>query len=528
MAPSSGANSFGFTLRDIVAVIFRQKRVLALSFAGITAGVILAGVLLPAKYKAETELLVKHDRMDPIVTPEQNSPIVFHDEVTEEELNSEVQLIQSEDVLREVVLATGLNRQKPFLAFLRPNLSPQERTEKAVRRLLGDLQVEPVTKTDLIRITYSSTDPQLAAAVLSSVDKFYLEKHLAVHHPAGQLEFFEKETAEYGQNLAEAEQKLKQFAVEQGGVAPDEQRDLTLQKLNEFNASLQQTREEIASIETRVKDLEKQAADTPGRVTTQTRKSDNPQVMEQLKSALLTLELKRTELLTKYQPSYRPVQEVEKQIAETRAAIAGEESSPLREETTDQNPTFAWITSELAKSQADLSGLRAREAATQAVVNVYLDKARRLDEQGIAQQDLLRAEKTNEENYLLYQRKREEARIADALDRNRILNIAVAQEPVVPSLPSSSRLIFGLIGTLLAGVVSVGLVFAVDYMDQSFRTPSEVMAELNIPVLAAIPSQQGVRNGFNGNGNGNGNGGGHRKSGVQDQGVESIAFKEEI
>jgi hypothetical protein len=31
------------------------------------------------------------------------------------------------------------------------------------------------------------------------------------------------------------------------------------------------------------------------------------------------------------------------------------------------------------------------------------------------------------------------------------------------------------------------LALALDYFDPSFRTPSEVLSELNIPVLAAVP-----------------------------------------
>ena len=517
---SNATGSLGFTMRDIVAVVFRQQRILTLSFAGIAAGVLLAVLLLPAKYQSEIRFLVKRERMDPVVTPEQSASIMFRDTVSEEEINSEVELIESDDVLRDVVQATGLNTHFSLLDYLRPGMTPQQQTAEAIRRLQSDLNVEPVKKTNLIDVTYSSTDPQLAAAVLRSLNKYYLEKHLAVHHPAGQMEFFEKETEEYRRNLTDAEQKLKDFSMEQGGVAPQVQRDMTLQKLNEFNASLQQTRAEIASIETRVKDLEKQASSTPGRVTTQTRKADNPAVLEQLKGALLTLELKRTELLTKYQPGYRLVEEVEKEIADTRASIAAEESSPIREETTDQNPTYSWINAEMAKAEADLSGLRARETATQAVVNVFMEKAKQLEEKGIVQQDLLRAQKSNEENYLLYQRKREEARIADAMDRNRILNVAVAQEPNVPALPTNSRMKFAFFGLLLGGALSLSLAFCVDYMDQSFRTPSEVMADLNIPVLAALPMEE-RSHASNGNGNG-----GHWNGPLHEQDFQTIGHKE--
>ncbi len=58
------------------------------------------------------------------------------------------------------------------------------------------------------------------------------------------------------------------------------------------------------------------------RMTTVVRNSDNPQLLEQLKSTLLNLELKRTELLTKYEPTYPLVQEVDQQIADAKRAIS--------------------------------------------------------------------------------------------------------------------------------------------------------------------------------------------------------------
>jgi hypothetical protein len=49
------------------------------------------------------------------------------------------------------------------------------------------------------------------------------------------------------------------------------------------------------------------------------------------------------------------------------------------------------------------------------------------------------------------------------------------------------------------------MAFALDHFDPSFRTPSEVLAELDIPVLAAVPLKLDSSH-KNGNGNGNGNG----------------------
>jgi uncharacterized protein involved in exopolysaccharide biosynthesis len=264
-------------------------------------------------------------------------------------------------------------------------------------------------------------------------------------------------------------------------------RDITLQKLSEFRSSLQQTRAEMAAAAQRISTLQNQAGTTPERLTTSMRQQDDAQVLQGLKNTLNTLELKRTELLTKYQPTYPLVQEADKQIADTQAAIAREEAKPIKEETTDRNPTYAWINEELAKAKAEYSGLQARAAAQQAIVEKYETETRDLEQKGLLEQDLLRTVKTDEENYLLYQRKREQARMTEALDSTRIVNVAVAEQPVAPSLPSNSRALVMLLGTLLATVVTLGAVFVQEYMDPSFRTPAEVSAELNIPVLASVP-----------------------------------------
>jgi capsular polysaccharide biosynthesis protein len=84
--------------------------------------------------------------------------------------------------------------------------------------------------------------------------------------------------------------------------------------------------------------------------------------------------------------------------------------------------------------------------------------------------------------------------MSEALDRTRILNVAVAEQPVAPSLPSNSPFPMVLTGIFLALLVSVAAVAGRQYLDPSFRTPAEVSTELNIPVLAAVPQGKNGRN----------------------------------
>ena len=524
---TNGNGSNSFSSRDLIAIGFRHKRPILITFFAILLGAGLAALILPAEYQATTKFLIANQRVDPVVSPDKDQGVIRLD-VPEEELNSEVELLQDGDVLRQVVVASGLQKHRTLISYLVLRGSEEKRIAKAVAILRKDLAIALVRKSDLISVTYTSRDPQLAVRVLKALDEAYLQKNLEVHHPPGQFQFFDQETEAYKKNLADAETQLKTFSEQEGGVSPQLARDTALGKLSEFTGTLQQTYADIAATERRIDALEKQSGTTPQRLTTQLRAVDDAQVLQGLKTTLMTLELKRTELLTKYQPTYPLVQEVDKQIAETRTSIVTEESKPVRDETTDRNPTYAWINEELAKAKADDSALQARAAAIQATVAWYQSKSHDLERKGIQEQGLLRKIKAEEENYLLYQHKREEARMTDALDRTRILNVAIAEQPSTPALPSNSPWTVLLLGTLLAASVSVGMAFTLEYTNPSFRTPSEVLSALNIPVLAAVPQRSnGNGNGNkNGNGNGNGNGVGHSASASHDLVVDQKQAEE--
>jgi capsular polysaccharide biosynthesis protein len=208
--------------------------------------------------------------------------------------------------------------------------------------------------------------------------------------------------------------------------------------------------------------------------------------MEQLKSTLLNLQLKRTELLQKFDPSYRLVQEVDTEIKQTQAAIDSAGKSKVMDETTDSNPTYQWVDSELAKAQSQLSSEQARAQALSRSVQAYEEQASQLDQLEVTQDALLREKNIQEANYLLYMRKQEEARISDALDESRIINVAVVEPVAVPVVPSRSRALVLLLGLLAAIVVSLGVAGVAEYLDPSLRTSEDIKEFLDLPVLASV------------------------------------------
>jgi uncharacterized protein involved in exopolysaccharide biosynthesis len=467
-------------------VLFRRRRVFVC-----VSGLVLAGAVLFAltgtEYQAKMKVLVRRGRANAPVSVEPNAPLdLTRMEITEEELNSEVELVRDDEVLRSVVQKTGIGGRDWF-HFLRPGEGNAERVERAARQLAKKLKVEPVKKTNLIAVTYGANDPQTAANVLQFVEKAYLEKHMAVHRPSGEYHFFEQQTSESRRQLEEAKRALIEFTAKHGVVAATEQRDLALQKWSEVDANYRQARIELTETQQRLWELKAQLQKLPERSTTQVRVADNPDLLKALKATLLDLQLKRTGLLTKFEPSHRLVQEVEQQIVQAEATIAAENALPLKDETTDKNAQYEWAKLELQKTEVQWKGLQAREAAIVTQVGSYQAMARHLGEDAITQDDLLSSEKAAQENYLLYVKKQEEARMDDALDERGIVNVAIAEHPVVPALPLWSTATVLAIGLAAAGAAGTSAAFAADYLDPAFCTPEDVMAYLNSPVLASLP-----------------------------------------
>jgi uncharacterized protein involved in exopolysaccharide biosynthesis len=492
------------TLRDVTSICFEHWRLFLLLFCPILLGAALSALITPRSYEAETEILVKRERVDPVVSPSIDSSSNRPTWVSEEDLNSEVEILRSRDLLEKVVTTCGLDQRRDnsfwgkFVRELESASSDQRATQfavpLAVRRLQKNLRVDSIRKTNLIRVSYTSPDPKLAASVLKTLTDLYLVKHLEVERPPGTFLFFQQQASEYWDALKEDEQRLAEFDRAQNTVSAQAEMAGAQQKLAEFQGNLRQTRSDIAATTERVRTLTMQLASMPDRLATQVR--TNPLLLLQMKSNLLALQLKRTELADKYAPSHRAVREVESQIEETEAAIADEENSPLHEQTTDRDPTYQWLSEDLAKSTTELASLRARAAALEQQVDAYRADLLTLDKKDRGQQDLIRNAKSEEANYLLYLNKREEARISDALDEKRIVNASIVEKATVPALPSGlGPVLMVFMGLFMASFSGIGAAFARHYISSSFRNPEEVELILGVPLLASFPRDELPQNG---------------------------------
>jgi len=477
-------------------VWFSNKLLLTVTFLSIALGTTAVTLMLPNEYESRTKILVKNLRTDVPITPERTiaaNGSASDKDVSEMQINSEIEVLTSKDLLNQVVSESGLAKAGPpsLMQRLRLKEAPQNEAgsiEQAAEKLAKDLSINPVKKANIIEITYSSTSPQTAAAVLRKLGELYLEKRTKLHRPAGTYEFFKAQANAAEQQLREAEEKLSTFQRTMSVVSPGQQKDLTVQKMTELKTKLLETDAFLEEVTERIARLEQQMRALPPRIVTQSRALPNQYSAERLNTMLVELQNKRTELLTKFRPNDRLVKEIDQQIQTTRAALEKATNQTATEQATDLNPLRQALDAELARARVDQGGAASRHTSLTSQVQEYERQLSRL-EGGTAQyQDLTRRVKEAEDNYQLYQKKQEEARITDELDQNKITNVSLAEAPVQPQLPSRpNRPLNLLLGVFLGAVVSLALVITKEFFRESVQTPRELEGLTGMLVLATVP-----------------------------------------
>jgi uncharacterized protein involved in exopolysaccharide biosynthesis len=484
--------SLDISLRELAAPLFRRKQVLIATFLIALTVAVAATLLVPPQFTSHMSLLVNRERLDPLVTTEATTRTLTSSQpASEEEINSEAQLVKSRDVLEQVVYANGLQKQHGFSlqSLFHPRQTQADRVERAVRALSKEIKVATGTKTNLIEISYTSSNPQLSYEVLKSLSNFYMEKHVAIHRPAGSYQFFAQETKTYRKAMEDSEARLRGFEKQPGAADPElERTDLALQVTNAIG-QLHQDEESIAADQQRIRSDQQQMKATPERSATLQSTTQADKLLEYLEPALIAAETKRTELALKYDPHYPLVQEADQEVATAKAAIADAQKKWYVTQTTDRDPIFELLREDATKAQTDLVDHRARLAAIKHSIQSLQTEMVDLGQKSLAQQDLLRDIKANESNYLLYLSKREQERTSDALDKTNIANVAIAVPPDIPALPTHGFAFLLVLAVFFATVLAIAVAYLVEYFDSSFHTPAQVVDMLGIPIVVAVPKK---------------------------------------
>ena len=449
---------------DLLRVLLSRKRLLFGIFFTVVGTGMIVTFLLPPTYESAMRILVARDRTDPQVSPSEKSSDLSRSEFTDEEFNSEMEILRSHTVLEGVVRQLGLDQEPPGrLQRLKDGLTNLYRsfhgqtapspTERAETWLSERLEVFSIKKSRIIMVTHRNPNPERAARVLDELYRQFAEHHLRLRQNSKAANVFREQSEVFNRRLNESTEALKHFDAQNSAAASASQRDLLAKQYYEVKSGLDKTRTEIRETEQRLTALNTQLNAQPERIESEAR-TKYVSARDKIKDEILALELQHTQLLQKYQPNHRLVKEVEERLAQARKLLASEEQSPPEERTTVLNDVHRRLTNELLTGQANLTSLREREQSMAALANQYRGLIARFDMKSLERADLERVRTVNEEAYLLYHKKAQEADIVNALNQERIVNFSLADAPSADHKPVSPRPLINLAILVVVGLMA--------------------------------------------------------------------------
>ncbi len=464
----------------VLSMLFRAKKLILFTFALVFGLVLVYLAIRHDKYQAHMSFLVRNERAEPLVgaDPHQNS--IQLPDVTEEIVNSEVELLGSAEVLRQVVLDAGLVKGAPG--------DQKMAIERATRNLSKSLTITPVRNSSVINVAYVAPNREQASAVLTQVAKVYLSKRMNLH-AASQAESFFADQSQSTQNaLKSVEDERAAFLSENGYEALPQQIQMSLQYVQDLKGQLDGAQAALRETEGRLRQISADRQSTPERIATQQRTSTNPSAIQQILTTLVTLENRRTELLTKFKPGDRQIVQMDQEIENTRRALARVETMTPQDTVSDANPAWEALDAEANRLNEAKAGMTKRRDQLAAQLEQQMARLRKMESDSVRVNELDRRVRMAGEKFDLYQGKAVAAKIADDLDAQHISNVVLASEPMVPVLPEPSRVNL-LTGTLLALFVSLSVGFLSQVLSARLHGPSAVEQDAGVPVMVTLPDR---------------------------------------
>lgn len=251
-----------FTLRDVLHIIFKRKFVILVFFIAVLAGGFAGLKLTAPTYAATAKLMLKIGREDiyvPVVSgTTMNTPL--WPVAREEQLNSEIQIITSGDLVQALVekmtpqglypsmfvthpwyTPKGLVQRviglytaiDAYFAPLSANPTPEQRAIKRLSR--KDLVVKGTGDSHVFEVTVYSKIPDVAAQTTNTLVDLYMDARGRIHANA-EGGIFQTELRDMEARLSKAQEDLRLFREQNNLVDVDQERGQLLKRIAEIRS----------------------------------------------------------------------------------------------------------------------------------------------------------------------------------------------------------------------------------------------------------------------------------------------------
>lgn len=349
-----------------------------------------------------------------------------------------------------------------------PARSPEESARLApyVTALEEDLIVEPVRDTRALRLSFTHTNPSIVAAVVNGVARSFIQRSFQnkTERFANTASWLDSSTRELKARVEQTEQSLANYTRENNIFSlNDNKRDgmtLTTEKLVRLHEQALRAETDRMLKQTLYEELK------AGRIAELPEAFTDPKLVE-LRKQLNELQLIAAQLSVKYSPRNPKTAEVQQQIAAVQSQLDSSRKS-----------LEAKLKIEYERALQDERSFKAALGATKGEA---VQENQAAIQYNILKQDV----DTARTLYTDFLQKTNQAKVQVAEQHN---NIKVIERATIPKKPvGPKRALMILLGITISLIGSVGLVFFLEYLDNTIKTVEDVGRYVQLPALGVIP-----------------------------------------
>jgi len=484
------------TFEDYKTMLLRHMWLLIVPALVFSVSAYAISLLLPARYKSETVVLVEA----PAVSSDLVRPIGGD---TNQRLATMREEILSRTRLQQIIEKFNLYREDV-------SKHPMEELVARLRSTIDVSAVRPMDRTNAsglpgFTIDVMAGQPQLAQQICTEITSMFLQQNVIISTRKADdtTEFISRQLQEAKGKLDDQDAKLADFQRRNMGALPDEaQTNFSLltglaSQLDSVTQSLNRAQQDKLFLES---SLSQQVA-----AAKLLQRVDNP---DALSGQLALLQAQLAALRTRYTDDYPDVIRVKNEIAQLKQRADEEAARVQVDKEMDKQPGSSVDTSQAQQIRAQLHqidvNIRERMAEQLRLQQQITRVQGKLEmTPSVAQQykGLTRDYQTALNIYNDLLKKQSDSEMSrDLLRRQQGEQFRVLDPPSLPQQPTfPNRRLFGVGG--FAGGLGFGLAiaFLLEAQDTTLRTERDVEHLLKLPTLAAIPAVKTTRmNGRNG------------------------------
>ncbi|WP_186466857.1 GumC family protein [Azospirillum baldaniorum] len=409
-------------------------------------------------------------------------------------VDSEIRILESRRVIEDTLSALGPvtlfpEIARPRLFGLLPADSPQDQLEKAIDKFKRRLQVEQQSSSNIVRLSFSHEDPDLAADTVNALADAYLKRRRAIFD-VPRSPFLASELARHSDQLKSIEGQIQALKSEYDIVDLGQESLLAANQVDSIVQRRRQTQERQAALQAEVTAAKKRLAALPERVF-DFREQSNQTQNDDDRNVLLRLELERDRMASQFLPDYPPLQELERKIRTVRQSMKGGDKPVYNTTREVRNPSIPFLNNHLLTLEIEQDAVARQLDELNRQHTVAVEKVGRLRKAESELRDLERTRSVMEDIYRDYAQRTEAARAEEEAAKVRFSNVRVVQPAVAPATGTSmapSFIIAGLVGGILLGGAAGVLA---TWLRQVYILPHEIERDLGVPAIASFSDTDG-------------------------------------